>query len=259
MLARIEQAFAKQQASEQRLRQFLADASHELRTPLTSIRGYSELFRLGAAERPGDLSAAMRRIEDEATRMGVLVDDLLLLARLDQGRPLELVPVDLASVAREVAADAAVVDAGRAITFTAPSPVVVLGDEQRLRQAIANLVRNALYHTPPGTPVEVTVRADGARAAVSVTDHGPGIAPEHLGKIFERFYRADSSRTRESGGMGLGLAIVSSIAEAHGGSARVESEVGSGATFTIELPHTPLPGEAGGGDHLSPAPEGPPS
>ncbi len=259
MLARIEQAFAKQQASEQRLRQFLADASHELRTPLTSIRGYSELFRLGAAERPGDLSAVMRRIEDEATRMGVLVDDLLLLARLDQGRPLELVPVDLASVAREVAADAAVVDAGRAITFTAPSPVVVLGDEQRLRQAIANLVRNALYHTPPGTPVEVTVRADGARAAVSVTDHGPGIAPEHLGKIFERFYRADSSRTRESGGMGLGLAIVSSIAEAHGGSARVESEVGSGATFTIELPHTPLPGEAGGGDHLSPAPEGPPS
>ena len=152
MLAQIEQAFANQQASEQRLRQFLADASHELRTPLTSIRGYSELFRRGAADRPEDLSSAMRRIEDEATRMGALVDDLLLLARLDQGRPLERVPVDLAEVAREVTADAAVVDPGRAITLEASPPTVVLGDEPRLRQAVANLVRNALDHTPPGTP-----------------------------------------------------------------------------------------------------------
>jgi two-component system OmpR family sensor kinase len=239
MLTQIEQAFANQQASEQRLRQFLADASHELRTPLTSIRGYSELFRRGAADRPEDLSSAMRRIEDEATRMGALVDDLLLLARLDQGRPLERVPVDLAEVAREVTADAAVVDPGRPITLEASSPIVVLGDEQRLCQAVANLVRNALDHTPPGTPVEVAVRAEGSRAVLTVTDHGPGIAPEHLERIFERFYRADPSRTRESGGMGLGLAIVSSIAEAHDGSARVEKNVASGATFVFELPHVP--------------------
>jgi two-component system OmpR family sensor kinase len=248
MLAQIEQAFANQQASEQRLRQFLADASHELRTPLTSIRGYSELFRRGAADRPADLSSAMRRIEDEATRMGSLVDDLLLLARLDQGRPLERVPVDLAEVAREVTADASVVDPGRPITLEASPPIVVLGDEQRLRQAVANLVRNALDHTPPGTPVEVAVRAEGELAVLTVTDHGPGISPEHLARIFERFYRADPSRTRESGGMGLGLAIVSSIAEAHDGFARVESNVGSGATFVFELPLVPRRADVDTGD-----------
>ena len=236
MLSQIEQAFAKQQASEARLRQFLADASHELRTPLTSIRGYSELFRRGAAERPKDLASAMRRIEDEAERMGVLVEDLLLLARLDQGRPLERNPVDLAAIAREVVADAAVLETGRPITVEASSPVVVLGDEQRLRQVVANLVRNALDHTPSGTPVDVRVGVETTRAVLTVTDHGPGIAPEHLPRIFERFYRADASRTRESGGVGLGLAIVASIAEAHGGSARVESETGSGATFIVEIP-----------------------
>ena len=258
MLAQIEQAFANQQASEQRLRQFLADASHELRTPLTSIRGYSELFRRGAADRPEDLSSAMRRIEDEATRMGALVDDLLLLARLDQGRPLERVPVDLAEVAREVTADAAVVDPGRAITLEASPPTVVLGDEPRLRQAVANLVRNALDHTPPGTPIEVAVRAEGPRAVLTVTDHGPGIAPEHLARIFERFYRADPSRTRESGGMGLGLAIVSSIAEAHDGSARVENNAASGATFVLELPLVARRADADTGDRDSPEAERPP-
>jgi two-component system OmpR family sensor kinase len=259
MLAQIEQAFANQQASEQRLRQFLADASHELRTPLTSIRGYSELFRRGAADRPEDLSSAMRRIEDEATRMGALVDDLLLLARLDQGRPLERVPVDLAEVAREVTADAAVVDPGRPITLEASSPIVVLGDEQRLRQAVANLVRNALDHTPPGTPIEVAVRIEGPRAVLTVTDHGPGIAPEHLARIFERFYRADPSRTRESGGMGLGLAIVSSIAEAHDGSARVENNVASGATFVFELPAVPRRADVDTGDLASHEAERPPT
>ncbi|HXZ83689.1 MAG TPA: ATP-binding protein [Acidimicrobiales bacterium] len=244
MLAQIEQAFAEQQASEARLRQFLADASHELRTPLTSIRGYSELFRRGAADHPEDLTSAMRRIEDEAARMGVLVDDLLLLARLDQGRPLERAPVDLAEIAREVSADASVVDAERPITLEASAPIIVIGDEQRLRQALANLVRNALEHTPPGTPVEVSVRVEADRAVLTVADHGPGIPPEHLPRIFERFYRADPARTRESGGMGLGLAIVLSIAEAHGGSARVESEMGSGATFLVELP---LATQAAGG------------
>jgi two-component system OmpR family sensor kinase len=247
MLAQIEQAFAKQRASETRLRQFLADASHELRTPLTSIRGYSELFRRGAAHRPADLTSAMRRIEDEAARMGVLVDDLLLLARLDQGRPLERVPVDLAGITREAVADCAVVDDERPITLDAGSPIVVLGDEQRLRQLVANLVRNVLDHTPPGTPFEVSVRVDGDRAVLVVMDHGPGIAPEHLPKIFERFYRADPSRSRVSGGMGLGLAIVSSIAEAHGGSARVESEIGSGAIFIVELPLAPRPDDSAAG------------
>jgi two-component system OmpR family sensor kinase len=178
----------------------------------------------------------MRRIEDEAERMGVLVEDLLLLARLDQGRPLERNPVDLAAIAREVVADAAVLETGRPITVEASSPVVVLGDEQRLRQVVANLVRNALDHTPSGTPVDVRVGVETTRAVLTVTDHGPGIAPEHLPRIFERFYRADASRTRESGGVGLGLAIVASIAEAHGGSARVESETGSGATFIVEIP-----------------------
>jgi two-component system OmpR family sensor kinase len=200
----------------------------------------------------------MRRIEDEAERMGVLVDDLLLLARLDQGRPLERNPVDLAGVTREVVADATVLETGRPITVETSSPVIVLGDEPRLRQVVANLVRNAFDHTPAGTPVEVRVRVDNARAVLAVTDHGPGIAPEHLPRIFERFYRADASRARESGGMGLGLAIVASIAEAHGGSARVESETGSGATFIVEIPlEEPAPASAE--DSSSPTEPGRPS
>lgn len=255
MLTQIEQAFAKQQASEARLRQFLADASHELRTPLTSIRGYSELFRRGAAERPRDLASAMRRIEDEAARMGVLVDDLLLLARLDQGRPLERADTDFAEIAREVTADTAVVEPTRPISFEAAEPIVVLGDEQRLRQAVANLLHNALEHTPANTPVEVGVRVEGDWAVLTVTDHGPGIPAEHLPRIFERFYRADPSRTRESGGMGLGLAIVASIAEAHGGSARAASEMGVGTTFTIELPLAGLPADERDGDRAQPGPE----
>jgi two-component system OmpR family sensor kinase len=249
MLGQIEGAFAQQRASEARLRQFLADASHELRTPLTSIRGYSELFRRGAASRPKDLASAMRRIEDEAARMGVLVDDLLLLARLDQGRPLERAPIDLAAIAQEVTADAAIVEPERPITFSARAPIEVLGDEPRLRQAIGNLIRNAFDHTPSGTAVEVDVRVEGDRAVLAVTDHGPGISPQHLPRIFERFYRADASRNRESGGMGLGLAIVASIAEAHGGSARVDSELGAGATFVVELPLASRPAEPAVGGH----------
>ncbi len=257
MLAQIEQAFAQQQASEARLRQFLADASHELRTPLTSIRGYSELFRRGASDRPKDLASAMRRIEDEAARMGVLVDDLLLLARLDQGRPLERAPVDLVAIAREVTADLAVIEPERPITFEASTPIIVSGDEQRLRQAVANLIHNALDHTPAGTPVEIAVRVDGDRAVLTVADHGPGIPPEHLPRVFERFYRADPSRTRQSGGLGLGLAIVLSITEAHGGTTRAESEMGRGATFIVELPIASRPADAGDVDPAAPASEGP--
>ncbi len=233
MLGQIEHAFAEQQASERRLRQFLADASHELRTPVTSIRGYSELFRRGASARPDDLALAMRRIEDESIRMGVLVDDLLLLARLDQGRPLDLAPVDLAAVATDAAADAQVVAPEREITLDAAKAVVITGDEQRLRQVATNLVQNALRHTPPGTPIAVRVAAYGSLAVLAVHDEGPGLSPEHAARIFERFYRADPSRSRESGGTGLGLSIVRSIAEAHGGRARVETAPGRGATFVV--------------------------
>ncbi len=236
MLGRIEDAFAEQQASERRMRRFIADAADELRTPLTSIRGYAELFRRGAAGRPEDLERSMRRIEEEASRMGVLVEDLLLLARLDQGRPLEHTTVDLAALAADASADAQAVQPDRPITYDASGPVLVEGDEARLRQVAANLVQNALVHTPRGTPVWVSVRRDGPLAVLEVADAGPGIAPEHAARIFERFYRADASRARKSGGTGLGLAIVASLAAAHGGRASVETAPGAGTRFRVELP-----------------------
>ncbi len=236
MLGTIERSFAEQQASEARLRRFLADASHELRTPVTSIRGYAELFRRGAAERPNDLALAMRRIEDEAGRMGLLVEDLLLLARLDQGRPLEQDRVDLAAIATDAAADAQVTEPDRPVTVEVEPDVAVWGDEQRLRQVVGNLVQNALRHTPAGTPVTVGVAAAGPAARLWVRDEGAGIPPEHAARIFERFYRADASRTRNRGGTGLGLSIVASIAASHGGRAYLETAVGEGATFVVELP-----------------------
>ncbi len=239
MLGQIEHAFAEQRSSELRLRQFLADASHELRTPVTSIRGYSELFRRGASGRPEDLALAMRRIEDESVRMGLLVDDLLLLARLDQGRPIEHVPVDLVAVAADAAADAQVLAPDRAVVLDAAGPVTVSGDEQQLRQVATNLVQNALRHTPAGSPVHVGVRRADSLAVLAVRDEGPGLSHEHAARVFERFYRADPSRTRGSGGTGLGLSIVKSIAEAHGGRARVETAPGEGATFVVELPAAP--------------------
>ncbi len=244
MLSTIERAFGIQRASEERLRRFLADASHELRTPVTSIRGYAELFRRGAANRPEDLALAMRRIEEEAQRMGLLVEDLLLLARLDQGRPIEREQVDLAALAIDAAADAQVLAPERPITVEANDAVLVLGDEQRLRQVVSNLVQNALRHTPELTPVSVAVTAAGGRACLSVHDEGPGLVPEEAARVFERFYRADPSRTRGSGGTGLGLSIVASIAAAHGGTARVETALGAGATFIVELPlHEPASSE----------------
>lgn len=236
MLGQIEGAFAAQQASEERLRRFVADASHELRTPLTSIRGWAELFRQGAAQRPDDLATAMRRIEEESVRMGDLVDDLLLLARLDQGRPLERMPVDLAQLARDAAADARAVEPERPIEVSADGPLVVEGDESRLRQVMANLLANARQHTPPGTRVRVAAFARGGSAVLEVADEGPGLDPEAAGKVFERFYRAEASRSRDHGGAGLGLSIVAAVAEAHGGRARVHSVVGEGADFVVELP-----------------------
>jgi two-component system OmpR family sensor kinase len=236
MLARIEQAFSEQRASEGRLRQFISDASHELRTPVTSIRGYAELFRRGAASRPEDLALAMRRIEDESIRMGGLVEDLLLLARLDEGRPLERTPVNLAAIAADSVADAKAVDPDRVVVLSADSTVMVEGDEARLRQVVANLMQNAQRYTPRDAAVAVSARTVGDRAVLTVSDEGPGIAADIAAHVFERFYRGDPSRTRERGGSGLGLAIVASIAEAHGGGARVESAVGHGARFIVEIP-----------------------
>lgn len=248
MLGRIESAFAHEResqqqarASEARMRQFVADASHELRTPLTSIRGFAELHRIGAAD-VAEIDQTMGRIEGEATRMGLLVDDLLLLARLDQQRPLEQERVDLLDVARDV------VDAARR---TAPQRTielrsdaagpVVLGDEMRLRQIIQNLMTNALTHTPDDAAIAVEVSLGGGDgwAKVVVSDTGPGMTQEDAGHVFERFYRADPSRTRSAGGSGLGLSIVASLVAAHGGEVSVESQVGAGATFTVELPLAP--------------------
>jgi len=236
MLGHIESAFAERTASEQRLRRFVADASHELRTPLTSIRGYAELFRRGASERPEDLSTAMRRIEEESNRMGVLVEDLLLLARLDQGRSLVRSHVDLVQVASDAVADLRVVEPDRPLDLEVGGQVVVSGDEARLRQVAANLLSNARLHTPTGTPVHVGVRTSHSTAVLEVADEGPGLASEETQRVFERFYRADPSRSRASGGSGLGLSIVAAIAAAHGGMATVESTPGAGATFRVELP-----------------------
>ena len=244
MLSQIEHAFEEQQSSERRLRQFLADASHELRTPVTSIRGYAELFRRGAASRPEDLARSMRRIEDEAVRMGVLVEDLLLLARLDEGRPFERERVDLTGIVADAAADAQARAPERVITVDANGALSVEGDEQRLRQVVTNLLQNALRYTPPTTPIELRTERFGGFAVLKVIDHGEGIGPDHAPRIFERFYRADASRARESGGAGLGLAIVASITSAHGGRYRVETTPGGGATFVIELPLAPDSGAA---------------
>ena len=241
MLGQIQSAFEDRQASEARLRRFVADASHELRTPLTSIRGYAELFRRGAAERPDDLAKAMRRIEEEASRMGVLVDDLLLLARLDQGRPLERERVDLARVAADAVDDARATAPDRAISLDSPPEVVVVGDDVRLRQVAANLLANACEHTPPGSPVEVRLRAEDGTAVLEVADHGPGLDADEAARVFERFYRADPSRARAGGGAGLGLSIVAAIAEAHQGTAGVDTAPGAGARFRVSLPLAPAP------------------
>ncbi len=327
MLTQIERAFREREASEERLRRFVGDASHELRTPLTSIRGYAELFKDGAGGRPEDLAAALRRIESESTRMAGLVDDLLLLARLDQGRPLGHDPVDLVQLASDAIQDAGVVDPSRSIRLISTGPCEVTGDEQRLRQVLGNLINNAMAYAPPGTAIEVAIQVNqgavdisglpgvralpafgmlgwltrtgrsfggaehstiparplgaedlvvgddalqtlgmrekgsvngrdassevagggtltspdssrpvGARATIAVIDHGPGIAPEDMDHVFERFWRADQSRQRAKGGTGLGLSIVAAVVAAHGGQVAVRETPGGGATFVVELP-----------------------
>jgi two-component system, OmpR family, sensor kinase len=236
MLSQIETAFGQSKASEQRLRRFIADASHELRTPLTSIRGYSEMLRRGAAESVADADLARRRIEEESVRMSTLVDDMLLIARLDQGRPLETKPVDLQAIARDAVDDARAVAPQRDITLHADQPIVVPGDDTRLRQVVGNLMRNALVHTPPTSPIEVAVTTEDSVALMLVADHGPGLGPDQAEKVFEPFYRADASRSRDSGGAGLGLSIVTAVVAAHGGRVRVKETSGGGATFEVELP-----------------------
>jgi two-component system OmpR family sensor kinase len=236
MLSQIEAAFAERTESNNRLRRFIADASHELRTPLTSIRGYSEMLRRGANESPSDAELARRRIEEESVRMSTLVDDMLLIARLDQGRPLERKPVDLQTIATDAAADARAVAPQRQITLTAPGPVVVEGDDLRLRQVVGNLVRNALVHTPQQTAVEIAVSTENGTGRMSVVDHGPGLQAKEMERIFEPFYRADPSRSRDSGGAGLGLSIVSAVVGAHGGTVNVTETSGGGVTFEVELP-----------------------
>jgi two-component system, OmpR family, sensor kinase len=238
MMQQIEAAFAARAASEARLRRFVGDASHELRTPLTSIRGYAELFRRGAADRPEDLAKAMRRIEEEADRMGSLVDDMLLLARLDQGRPVERQPVDLTRITRDAVDDARAVAPNRPIDYFPNGAVFVPGDEARLRQVLGNLLQNANRHTPPDTPVHVRVVSTDDEAVIEVADEGPGVPGDDANRVFERFWRSDPSRTRASGGAGLGLAIVAAIADAHGGRAEVQSSPGHGATFRVHLPRT---------------------
>lgn len=246
MIDRIEVSFAQREASEaaavaseERMRRFVADASHELRTPLTTIRGFSELYRQGAVP-PDDVPRTMERIESEAERMGLLVEDLLLLARLDQQRPLDIAPVDMMGLATEALAAAHAAHPERTITLTAQTGAVapvVEGDRMRLRQVLDNLLSNAVQHTPAQSEIRLGLSCpDPDWAVVTVADDGPGMSPEQAARVFERFYRVDESRNRESGGAGLGLAIVRSLVLAHGGTVIVESAPQAGTTFTVRLP-----------------------
>ncbi|HEX3873168.1 MAG TPA: HAMP domain-containing sensor histidine kinase [Solirubrobacteraceae bacterium] len=236
MLHQIERAFTEREASAERLRRFLADASHELRTPLASIRGYAELFRIGAASSPADIRKAMTRIEDEAARMGVLVDDLLTLARLDELPEVIHGQVDLTELARDAVEDARAIAADREIELHSAGPTLVLGDPHHLRQVIGNLMRNAIVHTPAGTPIELNLTTDGPDALIEVRDHGPGLPPDAADAIFERFWRADPGRGRGKAGAGLGLAIVASVVAAHHGTATAANAPTGGTSFVVRLP-----------------------
>jgi two-component system OmpR family sensor kinase len=234
-------AFTAKEASERKLRQFVADASHELRTPLTTLRGYSDLYRAGGLDEDPALEQAMTRIGTESRRMADIVSDMLLLARLDQGRPLDREPVSMSDVVEDAINDARAVEPDRPIKADIAPDVTVLGDEDRLRQVVGNLFTNVRVHTQPSTPVDVALSAKDGRCTFVVADHGAGVAPQHVAHIFDRFYRADPGRTRDRGGSGLGLAIAASVVEAHGGAIAYSDTAGGGATFTVELPRAETP------------------
>jgi two-component system OmpR family sensor kinase len=238
MLGQIESAFRARERSEQKLRRFVADASHELRTPLAAVRAYAELFTRGADRRPDDLARSMAGIERESERMSLLVDDLLLLAHLDEGRPFEREEVQLDDVVHEAVDSARAVDPSRPIDLET-EPLVVLGDHDRLRQIVDNLLANVRAHTPDASPVHVSVARSNGSAAIEVADSGPGLDESDLDRVFERFYRADDSRSRSTGGVGLGLSIVAAVAQAHGGTVDARSGDDGGAVFRIVLPLAP--------------------
>lgn len=249
MLARIEDSFAVRRASEDRMRQFVADASHELRTPLATVRGYAELYRQGAVSETADVRSAMRRIEDEATRMAAMVDDLLLLTRLERRHkddtepPPPTTPVDLTVLAADAVQDATAIDHDRDVRLRGLDgpvrPTMVRGGDAALRQVLTNLMANAIRYTPAGSPIEVAVGTIGDTAQVQVIDHGRGVPTDLRDRIFERFYRADASRNSEHGGSGLGLAIVTALVEAHKGTVEVRDTPGGGATFIAKIPSMP--------------------
>ena len=252
MLAQIESSFNAQAKSEAKMRRFVGDASHELRTPLVSIRGYSELYRQGALPNDEAVATAMGRIESESKRMGQLVEDLLTLARIDERRESKLAPFNLFHLAVDASNDAYATSPDREVSLVgltdevAPTSAPVIGDESRMRQVVANLLTNAMRYTPAGTPLEIAV---GVRedvpgyplSVIEVRDHGPGIHGEDRERVFERFYRTDTSRSRDTGGTGLGLSIVAAILEQHDGSVHIEETSGGGATFVISLPFYPAP------------------
>lgn len=238
MLVQIEQAFADRSQSEERLRRFLSDASHELRTPLASIRGYAELFRLGATSDRAELERAMGRIEAEATRMGVLVENLLLLARLEELPQNPLLDVDLRELAEHAVQDTRAAAPDREVLLRAGPPVRVLGDPEQLRQILVNLTRNAVIHTPSGTAIEITVATEGDHAVLEVRDHGAGLPADAGDRLFERFWRTEGGRSRGRGGAGLGLAIVKAIVETHHGEVHADTAAEGGAVFRVTLPIT---------------------
>jgi two-component system OmpR family sensor kinase len=240
MLGRIEDAFSKQQASEERLRRFVADASHELRTPVSAVGAYAELFERGAQQRPADLARVLRGIRVETARMQALIEDLLLLTRLDEGRPLERQPVELVGLAGEAVEAAQTIGGEWPVSIEADEPVEVTGDRMQLREILDNLLANVQTHTPPGTQTIVRVRREGDEAILEVADQGPGLNAEDAARVFERFYRADPSRARERGGTGLGLAVVAALIEAHGGRVELDTTPGTGATFRVRLPVEPV-------------------
>jgi two-component system OmpR family sensor kinase len=236
MLAHLEEAVETERDAKERLRQFVADASHELRTPLATIAGYAELRSQGGLPTADDQDKAWSRIESESRRMGLLIEDLLVLARLGQSQPLRIGSVDVAQIVRDAAADHAAIDPLRPVDIESPDVVILEADEERLTQVVTSLLANVRVHTPEGTETTLVVRDGADTVVIEVTDDGPGIPEAALDQVFDRLYRADPSRSRKSGGAGLGLSIVRAIVDAHGGTVVAAQANAGGTRITIELP-----------------------